>query len=155
MYFEARIHALREVESRMQVALLIKEQKVPWYEVLAWAGEKYTFLCVADGHVENPFLEVAILRQEEDGTYYLIESITAGWIETPEKLELELAEAERANPIRKAQLIIGAPHGYEIAMFTCGCCGKRFKGNVKEQLKYDQDAGYGKCEECIKYFSKK
>jgi hypothetical protein len=34
--------------------------------------------------------------------------------------------------------------------FDCGCCGCRFYSTKEYQEKFDQDEGYGFCEECEK-----
>ncbi|GEP97683.1 hypothetical protein [Chitinophaga cymbidii] len=148
MYFEARVHLIRNITSRKEAAILIKEQKSHWYEALAWQGNTHVFLCVADGHIDNMFLEIAVLRQEPDGSFWQVESITAGWIETAEELEHYFMEAEQANPFKKVQLIVEVPKDHEFVRFICGCCGNIFQGNVKKQLAFNQDAGYGFCDRC-------
>jgi len=34
--------------------------------------------------------------------------------------------------------------------FTCGCCGIGFKSTIAEQVKFDQDSGFGICDSCVR-----
>jgi hypothetical protein len=148
MYFEARTHQLRPVRDAHEAAKIVKEGPQVWSEVLTWQGKTHEMLCVADGHLNNMFLEVAMLRKEPDGSYLQVESITAGWVNSTEHLAKLFLQAETALPVKRVQLIIGEPQGHEQAWFTCGCCGNDFKDSVKKQIAFDQDAGYGICPRC-------
>ena len=148
MYFESKVFSIKQVKDTDEVAVLIKSGQVRGYEALQWQVNGFSCLCVPNGHVDNPFLEVAILRVEADNSYSQLDSITAGWISTAEQLAICLKEAEKQEPRWEVQLIVDRPKGDERARFACSCCGECFMGNVKEQLKHDQDDGYGLCPVC-------
>lgn len=158
MYYETKVHKLIEVKSASEAAEKIKSQDWHSYQAIAWPAKKEncTILAVCDGHVDNPKLELAILiKDNKTESYTQIESITNGWIETADELEQYLVNAEN-EPMTvlwsPAQLIVDKPTGSEIATFTCGCCDSSFKGNIKYQLSFDQDSGYGICRKCERYY---
>lgn len=155
MYYEARTHEIVEVTNAMEAAIKIKSGSIQTYQVMKWTSNdgKYFMYAVPDGHIDNMLLELAILRQEIhsiNANYQQVESITNGWIDNIDILGKYLQESETSNfiMIKNAQLITGNPQGHEKAWFTCGCCGTSFLANVKEQIKFDQDAGYGICDRC-------
>ncbi|MBO9681964.1 MAG: hypothetical protein J7502_04745 [Flavisolibacter sp.] len=155
MYYEARTHEIIEVQNALQAAIRIKSGQLQTYQVMKWKSKdgKFFMYAVPDGHLDTMLLELAILRQKIDivnSPYLQVESITNGWIKGAETLAKYLEEAESSTLIMKsnAQLIVGKPKGHERAWFTCGCCGNYFYGNVQEQQKFDQDAGYGICTNC-------
>ena len=154
MFFEARTHEIVPVADAMAAARFVKEKgenvwnyQCPEFKV----GDK-TIVIVNDASIhDSDFAEVAVLCRNDDGSYDQIESITVGWIKTVEEVEKTFLEAaETPYPMGKRTLIVGKPKGDETAWFTCGCCGTGFKGNVKHQQKFDQDAGYGYCPRCEK-----
>ncbi|OJV52474.1 MAG: hypothetical protein BGO31_07440 [Bacteroidetes bacterium 43-16] len=155
MYYEARTHEIVEVTSAIEAAIRIKSGKIQTYQVMKWTSKDrmYNMYAVPDGHIDNMLLELAILRQEillVDAPYQQVESITNGWIDDPVNLGKYLEESESSDFImnENAQLIVGRPSGNERAHFICGCCGTTFLGNVKEQLNFGQDAGFGICDRC-------
>lgn len=148
MNFETRIYILRHVQGPEEAARIIKSDERKIYEALTWKGAAHQFYCVAAGHIDDPFLEVAVLRDGPDNEKYQIESITAGWIDDPDQLARYLADAQSGSPYRKVVFIVNKPKGDEVAWFICSCCGQDFKGNVAQQLTYDQDSGYGLCNAC-------
>jgi len=159
MYYESRVHEIISTEDAFDAATKIKNGEIRGHQVVTWLGidKQYQFFAVPDGHIDNPMLELAILRKEaskQDSPYQQVESITNGWIESPNELGKYFLDAEVSELImtNNAQLIVGSPKGNETASFTCGCCGTCFEANVKDQLKFDQDAGYGICSDCKKYY---
>jgi hypothetical protein len=155
MYYEARTHIIVQTENAVDAAIKIKSGQVEPYHVTKWTSMdgKFFMYAVPDGHIDNILLELAILRQEiglPNATLSQVESITNGWIDSPEKLGRYLRDAETSEIIMKtyAQLIIGKPYGHERARFICGCCGADFLGNVKFQQQFDLDAGFGICDSC-------
>lgn len=154
MFYESRTHELLQVSSPLEAAQKIKNHDVSGYQVLAYQIDGSTYLAVNDAHIDDSnFAETAVLKQLEDGTYLQIESITAAWIKTAEQLAQYFADAAKEPCLpHKANIIIGKPKGNETAYFTCGCCGEGFRGNVKAQLEFDQDAGYGICPNCEQYY---
>ena len=159
MYYESRVHEVVETKDAFDAAMKIKNGTIRSYQVVAWLGQRsqYRFYAIPDGHIDNPMLELAILRKDickSASPYQQVESITNGWIKSPEELGKYFTEAENSEllMVSDAQLIVDAPKGHEAANFTCGCCGAWFKGNVKDQLRFDQDAGYGICNNCAKYY---
>jgi hypothetical protein len=160
MYYEARVHELIEVISAEAAAGLIRSDKMYAYQVPCWNSQNglYKMYAVPDGHIDNPFLEIAILRKpssDENAPLMQVESITNGWIRSTNALAIYLQDAEKSDIVMNsnATLIVGNPKGDEQANFTCGCCGNWFSGNVQEQLKFNQDAGYGICNGCKKWYT--
>jgi hypothetical protein len=159
MYYETKVHQLIEVKSVSEAAAKIKSPDWSDYQAIAWPAKKEncTILAVCDGHVDNPKLELAILiKDNATERYTQIESITNGWIETAQELEQYLVHAEVDSPTAiewaHASLIVDKPTGKEKAHFTCGCYGTGFNDNVKYQLTFDQDSGYGICKKCEQYY---
>ena len=160
MYYEARVHEILEVKDPEAAANLFKSGTLHSYQVPCWISKDglYKIYAVPDAHIDKPDFELAILRRSlanEEAPLQQVESITNGWIDSAAKLAVTLLEAETSNIVMNsnATLIVGKPTGTEVARFECGCCGEFFDGNVKEQLKFDQDAGYGICDGCKRYYS--
>jgi len=152
MYYESIIHQLREVANSLEAATLIKNGKLFGYEALKWTSPNGIFYAVNDAHIDDStFGETAVIK-EVNGQFIQVESITAAWIKTPEELAKSFEDAEINDfSISKASLIIGEVKN-QTAFFTCGCCGERFHDLVKKQLQFNQDAGYGICSNCSKYY---
>ena len=150
MDFQTRTHAMRGVESRMQVAQLMIDKGFPWYEALMWKGVNYNFICVADGYIDDPYSHIEVLRREHDGSIKKVQRISTCWYLTTAHLDQYLSEVETAVPNRKARLIIGKPRGYHKAAFDCSYCGNHYAGKVKGELQYDKKAGFGICCLCAK-----
>lgn len=151
MYYETREHELVPVKDANEAATLIKEGKFQTYQALIWkVSETESRIVVADGHVDEPFVELAVIKETTDGDYLQIETITNAWVETAEELAKSFNEAN--YPMGKANLTIGKAEPSREVWFTCGCCGTGFKGILAYQLKFDQDNGYGICKGCEKYY---
>ena len=152
MFYESIPHVVTPVADAAEAAKKIKQATVRSTEALCWENTNGKFYVVSDSHIDDcPFAETAVI-QEINSEFFQIESITAAWIDTEKELAeyFETAMSEPATK-RKTQLIIGKPTN-QFAAFTCGCCGSRFRGNVKEQLEFDQDQGYGICSDCEQYY---
>jgi hypothetical protein len=152
MYFEPRTHELVSVSSAHEAAEKIKDGTIKSYQVATWPthNDPTVFMyAVPDGHLDNMMLELAMLRKSVNEKQFLqVESITNGWIDSIKGLADCLLNSETANDpifIKPVQIIFGQPEGHEIATFECSCCGESFRDNVKKQLAYDQDSGYGVC----------
>ncbi len=151
MYYESIPHKITPVADATEAAAKIKEGKASSIEALSWTNENGKFYVVSDSHIDDsPFAETAVLK-EIDSEFFQIDSITAAWIHTKEELTTCFVDAANNPPIeRKTQLIVGESTN-QMAFISCGCCGNRFRGNVKEQLEFDQDNGYGICTNCKHY----
>jgi len=152
MFYESISHVITPVADAAEAATKIKQHTARSTEALCWQNTNGKFYVVSDSHIDDsPFAETAVL-QEINSEFFQIESITAAWIDTEKELA-EYFETAMAEPAikRKTQLIVGQPTN-QFAAFTCGCCGSRFRGNVKEQLEFDQDQGYGICSDCEQYY---
>jgi hypothetical protein len=152
MFYESIPHVVTPVADAAEAATKIKQRIARSTEALCWQNTNGKFCVVSDSHIDDsPFAETAVL-QEINSEFFQIESITAAWIDTEKELAeyFEAAMSETAIK-RKTQLIVGKPAN-QTAVFTCGCCGSRFRGNVKEQLEFDQDQGYGICPNCEHYY---
>lgn len=151
MYYEARRHERRNVESAEEAARLIHEEGTDLrdYQALVWLGENgHQFAAVADGHINNIWKEVAVIDLDES---VQIDSITFGWIGTLEEKQAALkacSSIEREFRMGKCRLPLDGSHEQSQAWFICTCCGEDFKSTIEKQSKYDQDVGYGWCPSC-------
>jgi hypothetical protein len=152
MYYESIPQKVTSVADATEAATRIKDCKVHSSETLCWTNSNGKFYVVSDCHIDDSaFAETAVI-QEIDSEFFKIESITAAWIKTKEELARYFIEAETEPAIkRKTQLITAKPVN-QMAFFECGCCGTSFKAHVAEQLKFDQDCGYGICPSCEHYY---
>lgn len=153
MYYEARTHRLKNVASPTEAANLLKSGELSTCEVTTWIDSETTeqVFAVPDGHINNMLSEIALLIKREDN-YYQIESLTNSRM-SEEALANDFANFPSEPSIfKKTQLIVGSPTAEQTAYFECGCCGKSFNDNVKKQLEFDQDAGYGICDSCSIYY---
>lgn len=148
MYYETREHAEKQVGSAYEAAELIKSGSAQSWEAITWKTEHGKFFAVADSHIDDSsaFAETAIIKQVEN-SFIRIESITVAWIKTTAEVARYFLESETSDIHSLTTLIIGRAKD-QVAYFTCGCCGTSFKSNVKKQLKFDQDTGYGICPGC-------
>ena len=153
MYFETRVHKVIEVADAMEAAKKIKDGTAAEYHALHWKSEHGDFYAVSDSFCAYPpFNETALIAKDNE-KYYQIESISVVWVDEEKELAEIFKQAEADQPIsRSVGLIIDAPKD-EVAWFTCGCCGNGFRDNVKKQLAFDQDTGYGICKRCEEYYS--
>lgn len=155
MYFAAIVHQKMELPSATAVAEAIHGRNIPDYAALSWQTSKGEFCAVADGGINDPWLEVAIINLS---TNTQIESLTFGWAkDLEEKISL-------LNLCETSDFVMGAVGQCRVpfstdedvndieANFTCGCCGAWFTSKIGKQLSFDQDAGYGICDPCVKRF---
>lgn len=151
MYFESIVHRIRKAVDAEDAARLLKGGAEP-YEAIEWENENGCFLAVSDTHIDDiPFGETALLQRKED-RYYQIESLTVAWMSETELVkQLRRFETSPSVWVEK-NLIVDKPHKDDKAQFICGCCGEWFTGNVTYQLDFDQDSGYGICNNCENYF---
>jgi hypothetical protein len=147
MYYETREHRFKDVANALEAARYIKESSERSICDAVRFGDK---VVVADAHCDSPFFEVAVLRQLGENDFQQIDSITAGWVKTTEELA-KYFETANEN-MGKANLTIGSFAPTKMAYFTCGCCGNGFKSNAEYQKQFDQDAGYGICKPCERYY---
>ena len=152
MYFETVVHEIKQVANATEAAELIKSGSIASYVALQWESEHGTFLAVNDAHIDDSaFAETAMIHKRGD-EYFQIESITAGWCDL-QQLEESFKETEKEPAINKKVILnIGKADHDAKAFFTCGCCGEYFRDFVEKQLKFNQDSGYGICNECEKYY---
>ena len=152
MFYEAIQHQTVSVADATEAATKIKEGTALSHQALTWQNANGKFYVVSDSHIDDSAFAKTALLQEIDSEFFQIESITAAWIKSVQELAACFSKTETNPPIkRKTQLIVGKPTN-QVAWFDCGCCGTGFKANVAEQLKFDQDNGYGICPDCEKYY---
>lgn len=142
MYYEVIIHEKIEVNSIEEVSKLLTINKPESYKVINYKDLYF----VNDAHIDDPsFSEVAVLRKINE-KYYQFESLSGSALFI-EELQQMYYNLENYIFTKNVQLLFEKdPKAY--GWFTCGCCGCRFYGNVNIQLNYDQDNGYGICDEC-------
>lgn len=151
MYFEAIIHQKLPVADAQAAATAYRTTSQS-YQTPCFSIGSDTFYLVADHYVDSPKAECAVLM-ERDGKFYQIESITSAWIDTNEEFEKSIVKAVTEIEIYgEVNIIFDKAKGTETANFECGCCGNGFTGNVKRQLEYDQDSGFGICPDCEQYY---
>lgn len=148
MYYEAISHRSITVESAQEAATRIHEGNVCSCDALIWTAHDRKMCAVADGGLNRPWMEVAVIDLNRK---LQIESITFGWIDTlAEKIHhLELCETTEFV-MREARLPLDGEGESKLANFTCGCCGEWFESTIEEQRVFDQDEGHGQCPSCIK-----
>lgn len=152
MYYETRIYKPEQVTGSLEAAERLKSGKIYAYEALTYKTPKGDVFIVDDSHCDRPFLEVAVILNNGVGMRQ-IESITAGWINTAPELAKYFDDAiSEPCDMGKASLNLNHADVNETGNFECGCCGSYFKGNVKYQLQFGQDNGYGICKSCEKYY---
>lgn len=148
MFYESRVHEILEpVTGYEELAAAIENSRS--YQVCTIinnSGKKIGF--VPDGVIDSPFDELAVVNIS-DGKQ--IESLTWAWVETNKAQALkDCAECTTVN-MGPAHIPTSSQDNKQ-AYFTCGCCGNRFKSSIKEQVKFNQDAGYGICKSCEHYY---
>ena len=152
MYFETVVHKIKQVTNATEAAELIKSGSIASYVALQWDSPHGTFMAVNDAHIDDSaFAEIAMIHKRGD-EYFQIESITAVWCDLQQLIQY-FKQTEKEPAINKrVTLNIDKPDPKAIAGFTCGCCGEWFQSSVEKQLKFNQDSGYGFCNECEKYY---
>lgn len=153
MFYESRIYIPMETSGPADAAAILKGNKPPRYYALTYQTPQGIIWLVCDSHADSDgFFETAVIL-DNGKEKRQIESITVGWVKSETELAamLERAVAEPFD-MGLASLNLEAPADNATAWFTCGCCGSSFKGNVKEQIKFDQDEGYGICPSCTQYY---
>ncbi len=151
MYYEAISHRSVPVESAIEAATRIHEGNVYSCDALIWSAGDRKMCVVADGGLDHPWSEVAVIDLNRK---LQIESITFGWIDTLDEKIQHLVECETTEFVmREARLPLDSEGESNLSYFTCSCCGSSFKSTIQEQRVFDQDEGYGKCPKCLERFS--
>lgn len=157
MYYESIIHEEVKVADAKAAAEHIRSDERAPYKAVTWTNEKGQFYVCSDGHIDNPFIEVAFIKKvqvpDDTALFLKTESFTNGWIDTTEKLHKYFEEAEAHTEGHATQLLLGKEDArFASAMFICGCCGEQFRGMVLEQLEHDQDNNHGYCPSCVEEY---
>lgn len=148
MYYESIKHVTRKVSGAAEAAEIIDSHDALSYEALVWEGGGRTLAAVADGGLNNPWAEVAVIRLDVDPPVQ-IESITFAWIDGLDNKIAELKSCEITEfKMGRTSLPLDGAGEDRIAGFICGCCGEWFTSTIREQERFDQDEGYGICESC-------
>ena len=156
MYYQAIKHTSRLVQSAREAATLIYKQgdasgHLRSFDAIRWSCNGMEFCAVADGGLDTPWREVAIIDFKN---MIQIESITAAWVDSLDKLigYFEGAQFTEFTMGKVVNLPIDGKGENTQAVFTCGCCGKGFLSTIAAQAEYDQDEGYGICNSCLNDF---
>lgn len=149
MFYEAVVHELIKINTLSTLITALHQNKFDRYHVPYTTVNGIDVYFVSDTHIDdNTFGEVAILIKENE-KWVQIESWTGKAI-----TEQGIIDTINDPPIKCiTNLIVNEPNISDYATFTCGCCGDSFYGNVRQQLTYGQDEGYGYCEECVDTFN--
>lgn len=142
----------------MEAARLIKQGEAAGYEALTHKavvkGREVNVYYVNDASIHDKnFAETAVLIDAANGEQEQIESITAAWIDTAEKLAEYFNKAITTDDVYYMGKVRLFNNDNTPAWFTCGCCGNGFKSTIEKQKKFDQDATYGICNRCETYYS--
>lgn len=148
MYYHSRQHKTRCVRDAFEAAHLIHTGYVTSFDALTWETNGKKFVAVADGHIDDLWFEVAVIRIDTT-TPVQIESLTFGWMKTEEEKASSLRECETMDfPMWNTLLPLDGSNEECPVDFTCGCCDRRFISTIKKQRHFDQDEGYGICPRC-------
>jgi Zn finger protein HypA/HybF involved in hydrogenase expression len=146
MYYESRIHKKRPVKDVAEAAAIIKSGKFYSYEALI-VDDRYAF--VDDSSIHGTGVsEIAVIDIVEDKQ---LESITAGWIDDVNELEYYFRKAIEGDFVIRSGANLSFSKediNKNKVAFECGCCASYFKDYHKNQVKYDQDQGFGICPNC-------
>lgn len=152
MYYQAIKHTSRLVQSAREAATLIHNQGdasgyLRSFDAIRWSCNGMEFCAFADGGLNNPWREVAIIDFKN---MIQIESITVAWVGSLEKLVHYFERSQFTEfPMGKVTNLPIDGNGEDTpAVFTCGCCGEGFTSTISIQAENDQDEGYGICNEC-------
>lgn len=149
MYFEAREHQSRPVADAAEAARLIVDHEVRDFDALIWTGNGRRLAVVADGHIDKPWMEGAVIRLDVNPPIQ-IESITFAWCDLNQATD-HLRKCETTDfQMGRCSLPLDGRGEDVRAKFECGCCGKWFESTLTAQRPYDQDAGFGICPDCVR-----
>lgn len=152
MYYESRLNHLRKIDhlSLNQQARKIKNLNI------GQALQIGNVIWVNDANPSGTGItEAAVLYQSKDKTVQF-ESITVDWCSESD-IKVFIREYENTQYL-ESEYDITALEGItfnnqdELAWFDCGCCGSGFKSTIAKQRQFDQDAGYGICSNCERYY---
>lgn len=150
MYFESIEHTSIPVANATEAVHLIHTGKCQTFECPVWknkSGQKVAL--VNDTDINSPsFAEVAVINIDTMQQY---ESISFAWCKSEQKKLDFILGCENNQPQlqRTTNLPIDGQGNETTASFTCGCCGETFNSTIKKQKKFDQDSGYGICNNCV------
>lgn len=111
-------------------------------------------LFLANGNVDSPYFETAVVKCNSDGTYDVIEGLTVGWTKGRARVDL-LVLGSQSTEVCRANIPLSFSKDElknVLANYTCGCCGSWFKSNAYYQQQFDQDCGIGICKDCEGYY---
>lgn len=145
MGFESIPHYSRPVASPEEAANLIKSGQVG-QDALIWELPEGRFAALRSGGLNNPWLEVAVVNLD---TGEQVESITAGWVDSVERLGQHFRDAANETVwSRPANFCLDNFGLDNIAVFECSSCGRHFRSTLRFQRDFDQDEGMGICPKC-------
>ena len=152
MYYESRLSHVRNIDhlSLNQQARKIKNLYI------GQALQIGNVIWVNDANPSGTGItEAAVLYQSEDKTVQF-ESITVDWCSESE-IKIFIREYENIEYLKSEYHItelegIAFNSQQQLTWFDCGCCGSGFQSTIADQRKFDQDAGYGICPNCEKYY---
>lgn len=148
MYYQSIKHVTRKVSGAAEAAEIIHNHGAQSFEALVWIGGGRTLAAVADGGLDHPWMEIAVIRLDVDPPVQ-IDSITFAWIDGLDNKIAELKSCETTDfKMGRTSLPLDGAGEDRITGFTCGCCGEWFTSTIRAQERFDQDEGYGICETC-------
>lgn len=155
MYYQSIVHQVVETTGIDDLVAKLKgPAKAQAFQALLYRANDTEFYFVNDAHIDDPvFSETAALVKIKDN-FFQFESLSIYQKQDTLKFLADTVGDfnPKRIPRRPTQLLINTVDKYAMANFTCGCCGSNFNSNVKKQLAYGQDNGYGICVGCEQYY---
>lgn len=142
MYYAARQHITKPVINAVDAARIISTGQASTLDALIWRNTRNERIAaVDDGHIDDPWGEIAIINLDRN---IQIESITFDQT----RLGEWFTECEDYEEGGISNLPLDGSNEDTRTIFECSCCGSHFYSTLTIQKRYDQDAGYGRCEKC-------
>lgn len=144
MYYEARRHEILPACTDIQSVVDLIETMQDYQVATIQHGDRLIgFVC--DGHINSPKDEIAVIDITNN---IKIESLTWAWIDVSHRFAAIRTACESDLQLGKGDIPAYSQNYGKPVRFECGCCGESFISTIAEQVKYDQDAGYGICIVC-------
>ncbi len=153
MYYESREHKRVDVADAEAAVNFIESNECSGLHAVFWKTPDGQEMCaVDDGCLDDlgRWSEVAVFKCFGKERFQ-VDSITFAWCDREQRLH-HMKVCEGLEIGRAATLSIDGDGRDKLAGFECGCCGEWFNSTITKQKKYDQDAGYGICPACSRYY---
>lgn len=147
MYYESRINTLTDITD---FPIEIQAKKVKSLGIGS-AVQIKQIIFVNDANPSGCGISEVAVIYERDNNFYAFESLTVDRIHIEEMSHLITQYCNSSFEDIKKSLFASKTSFNNIekeVYFNCGCCGEGFKSTISKQEKFDQDSGFGLCDEC-------